>query len=57
MERMRAQGEANQNLEITKALVKPIKEGEKAPDPEAAIGWNDISKKLSKQTDRLSIPL
>lgn len=43
MEKQTAQAHGNQNLEVTKALTKPLKEGEKAPDLEAAIGFNQIS--------------
>jgi hypothetical protein len=42
-----AQAQANQDLEITKALVRPKKQvdgGEKDPDIEAAVGWNQLSK-------------
>ncbi len=45
-----AQAEANQNLEVTKALVRPKKKvdgGETDPNIEAAVGWNQLSKKLS----------
>ena len=45
-----AQATANQALEVTKALVKPRKQangGEKDPDIEAAVGWNQISKQLA----------
>lgn len=47
MEKQQAQARANQNLEVTKSLLKPLKEGEKAPDVEAAIGYNVISPELS----------
>lgn len=43
-----AQGRANQNLEVTKALLKPKKEGEKQPDVENAIGFNALSHELEK---------
>lgn len=45
-----AQASANQNLEVTKALVKSKKKadgGETDPDIEAAVGWNRLSKQLS----------
>ena len=47
MERMKAQAEGNQNLQITKALTTPKKEGEQSPDLAAAIGFNQISDKLN----------
>jgi hypothetical protein len=43
-----AQSEGNQNLEITKALTKPKKEGEGEPDVEAAVGWNEITRDQGK---------
>ena len=47
MERMKAQAEGNQNLQITKALTTAKKEGEQAPDLAAAIGFNQVSDKLN----------
>lgn len=47
MEKQQGQAQGNQNLQITKALTTPKKEGEKAPDLEAAIGFNSISDKLN----------
>lgn len=47
MEKVASQAESNQDLEITKALTKTSKEGEKDPDIEAAIGWNSLSKDAS----------
>ena len=47
MERLKAQAEGNQNLQITKALTTPKKEGEQAPDLAAAIGFNQVSDKLN----------
>lgn len=44
MDKQRAQASANQDLEITKALVKPLKQGEAKPDVQAAIGWNSLTK-------------
>ena len=43
MQLAQAQGKANQQLEVTKALTKPLKEGEKAPNVAAAIGYNQLS--------------
>lgn len=39
-----AQARANQDLEVTKALLKPKKEGESDPNIEAAVGFNEISR-------------
>lgn len=39
----KAQSRGNQNLQIAKALTTPRKEGESAPDIEAAIGFNQLS--------------
>jgi hypothetical protein len=44
MEKQQAQAEGNQDLQITKALTTPRKEGEKDPDLETAIGFNELSK-------------
>lgn len=44
LQKQRAQSEGNQDLQVTKALTTPRKEGEKAPDIEAAIGWNEHTK-------------
>lgn len=43
----RAQAKANQELEITKALTKPVKQGETRPNIDAAIGYNQLSSVLS----------
>jgi hypothetical protein len=45
-----AQAAANRDLEITKAIVKPTKKqdgSETKPNIEAAVGWNELSKKMS----------
>lgn len=47
MQKQRAQSQGNQNLQVTKALTSPRKEGEREPDVEAAIGFNRISDKLN----------
>lgn len=49
MERIRAQARGNQNLEVTKALLKTRKPDESNPDIEAAIGYNSISESLAEQ--------
>lgn len=43
MEKQRGQAQGNQDLQITKALTTPRKEGEAPPDIEAAVGFNEIS--------------
>jgi hypothetical protein len=43
LEKQAAQARGNQDLQITKALTTPRKEGEKDPDLAAAIGFNLIS--------------
>lgn len=47
MEKQSAQAEANKSLEVTKSLLKPIKEGESAPDTQAALGYNYLSKRYN----------
>jgi hypothetical protein len=51
LQKQAGQARGNQALEVTKALVKPRKEGESSPDVEAAIGFNAISDKLAKVAD------
>lgn len=49
MEKQKGQAEGNQNLEVTKALLKSRKNamgGETPGNVEAAIGWNEMSKRL-----------
>ncbi len=38
-----AQARGNQDLQITKALTSPLKEGERGPDIQGAIGFNKLS--------------
>lgn len=47
MEKQRGQAQGNQALEITKALTKPLKEGEQRPNLGAAIGFNQLSDRLA----------
>ena len=47
MEKQRGQAEGNQNLEITKALLKDRKPEDKPGDVEAAIGFNRITDALT----------
>lgn len=48
LEQTGTQARANQDLMVTKALTTPIKEGTKAPDVEAAVGFNEMSDWLRK---------
>lgn len=48
MQKQKAQSEGNQNLQITKGLLHPTKEGESKPNIEAAIGFNQLSDTLNK---------
>lgn len=43
MEKQKAQSQGNQNLQVTKALTQPVKEGETPPNISAAIGYNAIT--------------
>lgn len=49
MDKQQAQARANQDLEITKALVKPRKEGEGLPDIEAGIGYNTMTDLINQR--------
>ena len=49
MERQQAQSAGNQELQITKALTSPRKEGERDPDIAAAIGYQQLSAANSRQ--------
>lgn len=51
MEHTAGQAEANQNLEVTKALLKPTKQangGESKPNIEAAVGFNHLTGQQNK---------
>lgn len=43
MEKQKAQSQGNQNLQITKALTTPTKEGETTPNISAAVGYNALT--------------
>jgi hypothetical protein len=43
LEKSQAQAQGNKELQVTKALTTPRKEGEKEPDLEAAIGFNALT--------------
>jgi hypothetical protein len=49
MEKQKGQAKGNQDLQITKALTAPRKEGESAPDISAAVGFNQLSDTLEEQ--------
>lgn len=55
MQKQRAQSQGNQNLQVTKALTSPRKEGEQQPSVEAAIGFNKISDKLNSDNPSSTI--
>lgn len=48
-EHIRAQARGNQDLAVTQALVKPVKEDEKKPDIEAAVGFNELADRLHRK--------
>ena len=49
MEKQKAQSQGNQNLQITKALTTPTKEGETTPNISAAVGYNALTNGTSPQ--------
>lgn len=51
MERNRAQAEGNQDLEVTKALLRSKKFDEIDPDVEAAVGFNELSRTKSDMSN------
>lgn len=44
LEKQQGQAEGNKELEVTKALLKPRKDGESTPDIEGAVGFNELTK-------------
>ena len=52
MEKQSEQARGNQDLQITKALTSPRKEGEKEPDIEAAFGFGELSKRMAAATNQ-----
>ncbi len=50
MEKQKGQAEGNQNLEVTKALLKPGKAGESSPNIPAAVGYNALTQGQSGNT-------
>lgn len=55
LEKQGGQARGNQDLQVTKALTTPTKEGEKAPDVEAAVGFNELSD-LLRGSNRVASP-
>lgn len=55
MQKQREQSKGNQNLQVTKALTTPQKEGERPVDLDAAIGFNKISDKLNNDNPSSTI--
>lgn len=49
MEKQKAQSQGNQNLQVTKALTTPGKEGETTPNLSAAIGFNALTSGNTEQ--------
>lgn len=49
MEKQKAQSQGNQNLQITKALTTPSKEGETTPNISAAFGYNALTNGTTPQ--------
>ena len=49
MEKQKAQSQGNQNLQVTKALTTPTKEGETTPNISAAVGYNALTNGTSPQ--------
>lgn len=48
LDKQGAQARGNQDLVVTKALAAPKKEGERASDIEAAVGYNDLTEDRSR---------
>lgn len=51
MEKQKAQSQGNQNLQITKALTQPTKEGETTPNISAAVGYNVLTQNTEQERD------
>jgi hypothetical protein len=52
MVEQQAQSRGNQHLAVTSALLKPLKEGERPPDVQSAIGFNKLSSVMEDETLR-----
>ena len=48
LEKQKEQARGNQDLEVTKSLLKSTKEGESQPSPDAALGFKALSELLDK---------
>ena len=55
LEKQAGQARGNQDLQVTKALTTPIKEGTQRPDIEAAVGFNEMSD-LLRGSNRVASP-
>jgi len=53
LEKQTAQSTGNQNLEVTKSLLKSRKFDESRPDVEAAVGYNALSKQMGNPLDNV----
>jgi hypothetical protein len=49
MQKQGAQADANKELEVTKSLLKPLKDNEKKGSVEAAVGYNELTKPDAKK--------
>lgn len=56
LQKQSEQARGNQNLQITKALASPRKPDQRAPDVEAAIGFNQLSDNMREGTVRDTFP-
>ena len=52
VDKIQAQGRANQHLAVTQSLLKPTKEGEKKPEVQQAVGYNALSAAMEAQQNR-----
>jgi hypothetical protein len=50
MEKQQGQAEGNKELEVTKAFLKPRKPEERDPDIEAAVGYNELTNDMSRNS-------
>lgn len=57
IEMAQAQATGNRESEVTKALLKPRKEGESEPDIEAAVGFNNIAKAANDPRNKNTTPM
>lgn len=55
MQKSRGQAQGNQNLEITKSLLAPKKEGETKPNIDAAIGYNALTSDPADNNNAFSL--